>query len=103
MLGASQKYVVDDDMKRAVTQHQEGNLDAAALLYCQVLQREPKQFDALHLLSVIELQRGEIEKAEALIRSALKLQPANVDVLVGIPVDRDRSFRFVVTGDSGLS
>jgi len=22
---------------------------------------------------------------------------------VGIPVDRDRSFRFVVTGDSGLS
>jgi hypothetical protein len=24
-------------------------------------------------------------------------------VQVGIPVDRDRSFRFVVTGDSGLS
>jgi hypothetical protein len=23
--------------------------------------------------------------------------------LLGIPVDRDRSFRFVVTGDSGLS
>ena len=25
------------------------------------------------------------------------------DVLMGIPVDRDRSFRQIVTGDSGLS
>ena len=29
------------------------------------------------------------------------LQPKSIDV--GIPVDRDRSFRFIVTGDSGLS
>jgi hypothetical protein len=28
---------------------------------------------------------------------------ASAQSFLGIPVDRDRSFRFVVTGDSGLS
>jgi cytochrome P450 len=31
------------------------------------------------------------------------LSPPRVKALVGIPVDRDHPFRFVVTGDSGLS
>ena len=43
--------------------------------------------------------------------SALKEQPLTTLQIgrhdtqshVGIPVDRDRSFRFIVTGDSGLS
>lgn len=84
VLRARQKYAVDDELNQAVTQYHAGHLDAAAVLYRQVLQREPKQFDASHMLGVIAMQCGEMAKAEALIRSALRLQPANVDALVSL-------------------
>jgi len=41
----------------------------------------------------------------ALAKSVLVAQAAipSTSLILGIPVDRDRSFRFIVTGDSGLS
>src|ERR1700733_6783523 len=41
-----------------VHQHQAGNLPQAEQLYQQILERDPRHADALHLLGVIAHQRG---------------------------------------------
>src|SRR5271170_4658129 len=55
--------------------HRAGRLDEADKLYRQVLVREPSHPDALHLLGVINGQRGRPETAVDLINRALKVRP----------------------------
>jgi predicted O-linked N-acetylglucosamine transferase (SPINDLY family) len=59
----------------AVQQHQSGHLAEAEKIYRAVLQAEPQQVDALRLLGVIALQRGQYEPAITLIRQALHHKP----------------------------
>jgi tetratricopeptide (TPR) repeat protein len=59
----------------AVQHHQAGNLSEAEGLYRRVLQAEPRNPDALHLLGVIAHQVGRNEAAIDLIRSALGERP----------------------------
>jgi predicted TPR repeat methyltransferase len=44
-------------------------------LYQQVLAQQPRQFDALHLLGVIERQQGDARRAVELIEAALQIDP----------------------------
>jgi predicted TPR repeat methyltransferase len=60
-------------LRHAVSLHQQGRLEQAQDLYRQVLEREPRQFDALHLSGVIERQRGDPARAAGLIREALRV------------------------------
>ncbi|MFK3737052.1 tetratricopeptide repeat protein [Massilia sp. TN1-12] len=62
-------------LRQAVQLHQQGRLDAAATLYRRVLDAAPRQFDALHLLGVIERQRGNPARAAELIGAALQVDP----------------------------
>ena len=55
--------------------HRAGRLAAAAKLYCQVLEAQPGQTDALHLLGVIAHQTGHHAQAVELMRQSLALQP----------------------------
>ena len=55
--------------------HQAGHLDQAEPLYRKILAREPKNPDALHLLGVIRIQRGQHGAAIDLIRQAIALRP----------------------------
>ncbi|WP_374199411.1 tetratricopeptide repeat protein [Massilia sp. Bi118] len=55
--------------------HQQGRLEQARALYGQVLERDPQQFDALHLSGVIERQLGDPALAVDLIRAALLVDP----------------------------
>ena len=59
-------------MRRATAHHQRGQLDDAEALYRQALARQPKNFDALHLLGVLMHQRGKSSEALDLIGKALK-------------------------------
>jgi tetratricopeptide (TPR) repeat protein len=63
---------VTDTLRRATAHHQRGQLGEAEQLYRQVLTRQPKNFDALHLFGVLMHQRGMSLEALALIREALK-------------------------------
>ena len=56
--------------------HQRGELAAARAVYQAVLAREPRHFDALHLLGVLALQAGDPTQAAALIERALTENPA---------------------------
>ncbi len=60
---------------RAMQEHEAGRLDAAEHLYEQALAVEPDSPDALHLLGVLEAQRGNHKQAARLIGQAIALLP----------------------------
>ncbi len=62
--------------ERAVALHRGGQLDEAAALYREVLTGEPAHFGALHLLGVIEGQRGRYAEAIVLIEHAIRVDPS---------------------------
>ena len=58
-------------LQQAVQLHQQGRHDPAQALYRQVLELNPRQFDALHLLGVLARQQGDADAAIALIGQAI--------------------------------
>ena len=66
-------------LSAAVASHQRGDLAEARRLYKLVLRESPDHFDALHLLGVVEAQRGHHDKAVQLIRDALQINPNSAE------------------------
>ena len=62
-------------LNEALALHSRGQFDAAAVLYRQILAREPQHFDALHLFGALHLQTNELPTAEALMKQALAVNP----------------------------
>lgn len=67
--------VVAEEFNRAIDSHQKGKLDRAKRGYKRVLQTAPNHAEALHLLGVIDLQRGNARQAAALIEKAIAAAP----------------------------
>jgi tetratricopeptide (TPR) repeat protein len=65
----------------AVALHRQGRLDEAEKLYNRVLKAQRDNFDALHLLGVLNQQRGKAGEAHRLIAAALKLNPRSPEAL----------------------
>lgn len=68
----TERMVVD-----AIEHHHAGRLSQAEAAYREVLEREPRNIDALHFLGFLAFQRGEHERAVDLISRALALNQAN--------------------------
>jgi tetratricopeptide (TPR) repeat protein len=64
-----------DDLSLALEQHRRGCLDQAARLYHQVLAARPGHADALHLLGVVNYQRGDHIHAAEWITAAIARNP----------------------------
>jgi tetratricopeptide (TPR) repeat protein len=64
-------------LERAVADHRAGNLDDAERGYLAVLESQPSNGDALHLLGAIAFARGELERARDLIRAGVAAAPNN--------------------------
>ena len=62
-------------LQLAVQHHQAGRLDNAEAAYRQILEFEPNNANALHLLGLIAHQSGEHLRAASLIRRALSVAP----------------------------
>src|SRR5580700_11099394 len=62
-------------LNRAVAYHQAGQLPQAEQIYRQVLQTDPRNADAWHLLGVIAAQVNNHEAAIDHIRRAIELNP----------------------------
>jgi tetratricopeptide (TPR) repeat protein len=58
-------------IKQAISLHQQGRLVEAEAAYKAILNVDPNEFDALHLLGIINAQRNSFEEAEKLFRRAL--------------------------------
>lgn len=63
-------------LRRALAVHQSGRVDEAEPLYSAVLERDPNNADAWHLLSRVSLQRGDWKEAGARVLQAIRQQPA---------------------------
>jgi predicted TPR repeat methyltransferase len=66
-------------LQQAVELHQQGRLEPAQALYRQVLELNPRQFDALHLLGVIARQQGDTAAAISLISQAIAIDGAQAN------------------------
>ncbi len=72
---AQQTLTLDQALQVALAHHKQGTIATAEELYEKVLQVNPQQQDALHLLGVTRFQRGRLDEAEALVRRALAINP----------------------------
>ena len=59
------------NLQKAGSLHQSGKLQQAKNIYQQILEMEPENADALHLLGLISYQFGQSETAITLIKQAL--------------------------------
>lgn len=64
-------------LQMAVAQHRQGAMTVAEDLYTKILQVDPQQVDALHLLGVIRCQQGRLDEAESLLSQALERNPGS--------------------------
>jgi tetratricopeptide (TPR) repeat protein len=67
--------MLEAEFSHAVQLHQQGRLVDAERIYRKVLQRDPKNAVALHLLGVVALQTGRAGRAVDLIGKAIALRP----------------------------
>lgn len=68
-------FDIAESLKTAIAYHQAGRLGEAAGVYSQILSKEPKHADALHLLGVIRRQQGQHNQAVRLIEKAIASRP----------------------------
>lgn len=66
-------------LHEAVAAQRAGQVDKAAGLYTAVLRKRPDEFDALHMLGLIEYQRGRLPEALKLITAALRNRAGSID------------------------
>lgn len=66
---------VQDALEYASREHREGNYDQAEAIYQAILQAEPGNADALHLLGIIRAQQSRFDEAIDLIRQAIASNP----------------------------
>ncbi|MBI1273641.1 MAG: tetratricopeptide repeat protein [Alphaproteobacteria bacterium] len=71
------KPAVQQQLEQAMARHRGGDLGGAAGLYQQILQTEPDNADALHLLGVVARQTGKHALARELIDRSLAINPRN--------------------------
>ncbi len=65
----------DQALQYAIKDHEAGRLSEAERIYQQILARDPRHADALHLLGVLNGQTGRIDIAVDLISKAVKVRP----------------------------
>ena len=66
---------IQDGIHRAISFHQSNQLEKAESIYREVLESQPDNADALHLLGLIHHQRGDNEMAVELMEKAVKIAP----------------------------
>jgi len=64
-----------EDIERGRSLHKSGRLEEARAIYRSVLERDPANADALHLLGVVANQQGDFHTAANLISRAIDIAP----------------------------
>jgi Tfp pilus assembly protein PilF len=76
-----QTLPIQQALELAIQHHTAGDLPKAEGIYNQIIQAEPNQPDALHLLGVIAHQVGKNDIAIDLITKAHAIKPNNAEAL----------------------
>lgn len=67
--------------QQALALHQAGSLDDAAAIYRQMLVADSRNADVLHMLGMLNMQRGNWQEGERLARQFLAIRPGQPEVL----------------------
>ncbi len=67
------------DFQQGLALHMQGDLGGASKIYGAIIESDPENFDALHLLGVAAHQSGHSADAVQLINRALEIQPSSSD------------------------
>lgn len=98
-------------LQQALAHHQQGRLPEAAALYQQVLQRAPREPDALHLFGVLMHQGGQHETGRQLVEAALQIAPERPEFhsnlgqilkALGKPEEAEAAYRQALAKSSGF-
>ena len=80
MSPARKQKSVEKSLQAAVAQYQGGRLDAAEKACRRILAKNPRYASALHLLGLVDCQRGRFASAIPVMEQALKLEPDNAEL-----------------------
>jgi predicted O-linked N-acetylglucosamine transferase (SPINDLY family) len=75
-------FKVPEAFAQALSLHKQGRLADAERLYTEVLTHRPDHFDALQMLGVIKLAKGESAEALRLVSEAMRLRKPSPQILV---------------------
>jgi tetratricopeptide (TPR) repeat protein len=64
-------------LEHALMLHQLGQFEPAQAAYLEILEALPRNFDALHLLGVLTLQKGDAARAAEIIGQAIRVDASN--------------------------
>ncbi|MCU6499687.1 tetratricopeptide repeat protein [Rugamonas sp. A1-17] len=105
-MNESHSALIASFLQQAVELHQQGRLEPAQALYRQVLELDPRRFDALHLLGVIARQQGDAQAAIALISQAIAVDGAQAKAHCNLGVallDAGRADEALASHDRALA
>ena len=81
---AQQAAVPDAQLQQALDLHQQGQLAQAALAYQSLLEAEPEHFEALRLLGILHVQRGEHVQAIERLQHALRIDATHATLYLNL-------------------
>jgi tetratricopeptide (TPR) repeat protein len=93
---------ISQTMREALIAQREGRISEAAQAYREIIAADPTNFDATHMLSLVEYEIGRYEEALALIKRAIELRPElgiprqNLRLLESLPAMEDELCREVL-------
>jgi len=88
MPGEAHPSSLPDLLERAVARHEAGDLATATRLYLEILQREPRHFEALHRLGVARAQAGDAAAAVRHLTAAIAVNPQSAEAHVHLAHSR---------------
>jgi hypothetical protein len=80
--------------RQALSSFQDGDSDTAERLCAEILEHRPQDFDALHLLGLLHLQRRSLVEALRLLSAALKSNAGSSDAMSNLGLALNASGRF---------
>lgn len=82
----SSRHSIAQLLQQGQAHHQQGQWDLAAACYREILDRQPRSFEALHLLGLLTLQTGDVANALPWLQRAAKVKPADAATqsLIGV-------------------
>jgi hypothetical protein len=90
---------ISDAIRMAAEQQRTGRSDVAANIYRQILQADPNNGDALHLLGLIEIDQARYTEAEELFRKAVERHPSTT----GFQISHGLSLALIGRVDEALA
>jgi len=78
-------------IQRGIALQRQGELDAAAAIYLEVLERAPENAEALHYLGLLRFQQDRLQEAELLLGQSLQREPRNPNAWSDLGMARIRA------------